>query len=106
MTFESEIKKGNFVVTECNKCSKIVWPCSEFCNNCFKQTIIRGAQKEGKILEYSKHHEKYFAIVEFEGTIRLFGQIISGIPSNDQIVTLEECGIENGNYFYKMAIKN
>lgn len=67
---------------------------------------MRSAQKEGKILEYSKHQKKYFAIVEFEGVVRLFGEITSGIPNSGQIVKLEQCGIKNGNYFFKMSIKN
>lgn len=106
MTFESEIKKGNFVVTECNKCNKIIWPYSEFCKNCFNQTTVRNIKNEGKIIEYSKHQEKYFALVEFEDTIRLFGEIITGNPSKGKIVKLEECGLKNGSYFFKLSIKN
>jgi len=106
LSFESEIKKGNFVVTECTLCNKIMWPYSEFCNNCFNRTTIRNAKKEGKILEYSKHQEKYFAMAEFEGIMRLFGEIIAGIPASGKTVRLEECGIKNGSYFFKMSIKN
>ena len=32
--FEEELKKGNFITSECHKCDKIVWPPSDYCDNC------------------------------------------------------------------------
>lgn len=106
MRFESELKKGKFTVTECNNCKKTIWPPSDFCNICFNQTILRHCNLNGKILEYSKHQGKYFCLVVFEKTVIVFAEIISGIPEVGRVVTLEECGIKNGNYFFKISIKN
>jgi len=34
--FETELKAGNFVTSECSYCNRIVWPPSDYCDNCFK----------------------------------------------------------------------
>jgi uncharacterized OB-fold protein len=41
MNFETELKKGNLVISECNDCKQIVWPPSEFCNQCFNENSWR-----------------------------------------------------------------
>ena len=37
--FENELNKGNFVISKCQKCNKIVWPVNDICDNCFSNVI-------------------------------------------------------------------
>lgn len=104
MNFESELKKGNFMVTECNKCQKIVWPSSEYCNSCFHETVWRLSTGIGKILEISKENETFFCIVELEDTIKIIGQISYENPKLGDNVIIEKCGITNNNMFIKFRI--
>ena len=39
--FETELKAGNFVTSECTHCKKIVWPPSDYCDYCFKEVNWR-----------------------------------------------------------------
>jgi len=99
MNFESEIKKGSFMISECNDCKKIVWPSSEFCNHCFKETIWRKSTGMGKILEFSKKGDVYFCLIEMENSIKFVGELIIGIPKIGDSVSIAECGmIDNGIY--------
>jgi len=34
MSFEKELEQGRFYIPECLACKKLVWPPSEFCDNC------------------------------------------------------------------------
>ncbi len=103
MNFESEIKKGNFVVGECTKCKKTVWPPSDYCNRCFGEVVLKKAPEEGKIIEFSKEGENYFCLVEFEKEVKIMGKISSGVPKNNQIVKIEKCGIQDDNYFFEFS---
>jgi len=47
--FESELKKGNFMIPECLKCNDVVWPPSNFCNHCFGKINWRKSDGIGKI---------------------------------------------------------
>jgi uncharacterized OB-fold protein len=100
MNFESELKNGNFIVAECIHCQKIVWPPSEFCNQCFSEVFWRKALHEGKIVEFSKQNNDYFCLVEIENTIKIMGKISSGVPNVGQHVKIERCGIKNENYYF------
>jgi len=104
MNFESELKKGNFMVTECNNCQKIVWPSSEYCNFCFKETRWRASSGIGKILEFSKKDETFFCLVELENAIKIIGQISFENPKVGDKVCIDECGIINNNMFIKFRI--
>ena len=104
MNFESEIKKGNFVVGECIKCKKTVWPPSDYCNRCFGEIIIKKGPREGKIIEFSKENKNYFCLAEFEKEVKIMGKISSGIPQNNQLVKIAECGIKDGNYFFEFSL--
>jgi len=101
MNFESELKKGNFMITECNNCHKIVWPSSEYCNFCFHETSWRRSLGIGKILEFSKKDKIFFCLVEIEDSIKIFGQISFENPKVGDKVCIEECGIINNNMFVK-----
>jgi uncharacterized OB-fold protein len=73
--FESEIKVGNFVTSECTYCKKIVWPPSDYCDNCFMEVNWRKVSPNGKLIEWSKKNNDIFCIAEFENTIRVMGKL-------------------------------
>ena len=73
--FETELKKGNFVVSHCTKCNHIVWPPSEICNTCFSFVDWKQISMTGKLLEFSKKDEIIFGIGEFEENIRIMGTV-------------------------------
>ena len=104
MNFEAELKKGNMIISECVDCNKITWPPSEFCNQCLKQTSWRKCSSDGRIIEFSKHDDVYFGIVEFENSIRIIGKIISGTPETGKSVKVTECGIAEDDYLLKMKV--
>ena len=82
-------------------CKKIVWPPSEFCDNCNETTSLKKGDFEGKIIEFSKQNEDYFCMVEFYNSIRLMAKMLK-IPKKDQIVKISKCGISNGGYFFEI----
>ncbi len=47
--FESELKKGNFIISECINCKEIVWPASNYCNKCFGHVKWRKPSEIGKL---------------------------------------------------------
>jgi len=52
--FETELKAGNFVTSECSYCEKIVWPPSDYCDYCFKEVNWRKVSENGTIVELSR----------------------------------------------------
>ncbi len=106
MNFESELKKGNFLISECNHCKKIVWPSSEFCNQCLAKNSWRKCSRIGKIIEFSKQEETYFCVAVIENSIKIIGEITSGRPKIGKEVNIFDCGIVNDNYFFKMKVLN
>lgn len=106
MTFESELEKGNFMITECNSCKKIVWPSSAICDFCFRKTQWRKSIGEGKIIEFSKKDDLYFCIVEIENSIKIIGQLDCGIPVIGDSVKIAECKMVDGNMHVKLKIGN
>jgi hypothetical protein len=103
MNFENELKHGKFVVSECLYCKKIVWPPSEFCNQCFKEVNWRNNIQEGKIIEFSKQDDYFFCLSEFE-SIKIMGKLQSGIPGIGKRVRMAKCGINNNNYFFEFLL--
>jgi uncharacterized protein len=104
MNFKNELKKGNFIVSECNNCKKIIWPPSEFCNQCFKETSWRRGPKEGTIIEFSKHNNSYFCLAEFENTIKIMGKMSSGMPNTGKKVKIEKCGMRNEICYFELSL--
>ncbi|MCE9653385.1 MAG: zinc ribbon domain-containing protein [Nitrosarchaeum sp.] len=104
MNFESELKKGKLIIPECNHCNKIVWPPSEFCNQCFNEVSWRTGSSKGKIIEFSKQNDNYFGLIEIENSIRVLGKISSGIPNLGQHVKIEKCGIKDGSYYFEFLL--
>ena len=77
--FETELKAGNFVTSECSYCKKIVWPPSDYCNNCFNEVNWRKVSENGTIVELSRKENDVFCITEFENKIRVMGKLDVGI---------------------------
>lgn len=93
--FEVELKKNNFVCSECIKCKHLVWPPSDFCNKCFGDVIWRPVSKNATLVEFSSKDEKHFCIGEFENSIRVFGTVEGKstlIPG--QSLTLKHCSYD------------
>ena len=102
MNFESELQKGNFLISECSQCKIIIWPPSEFCNHCLNKNSWRTCSRLGTIIEFSKKEDRYFCVAQFENSIKLIGEIISGNPKENGKVEIVDCGINQGDYFFKM----
>jgi uncharacterized protein len=101
MSFEFELSKGQFMIPECTECKKIVWPPTEFCDNCFGEIYLKKGVFEGKIIEFSKQNETYFCMVEFENTVKIMAKMLK-TPKIAQIVKISKCGIVNGSYFFQV----
>ncbi len=99
MNFEEELSQGIFCVPECTVCKKTIWPPSEFCNACFGKVSLRKGDFVGKIIEFSRHNDEYFCVVEFENEIRVMAKM-SQMPTINQTVRISKCGISNGSYFF------
>jgi len=101
MSFEDKLSKCQFYIPECLACKKIIWPPSEFCDNCNGETSLKKGEFEGKIIEFSRQDKNYFCMVEFFDSIRLIAKMTTN-PKKDQIVKISKCGITNGNYFFEI----
>lgn len=104
MNFESELKRGNFIIPECKHCQKIIWPPSEFCNQCFREVFWKKSSYEGKIIEFSKQDNDYFCLVEIENTIKIMGKISAGIPDRGKHIRIKKCGIKDESYYFEMSL--
>jgi uncharacterized OB-fold protein len=104
LNFDSELKKGKMVISECVDCKKIIWPPSEICNQCLKETSWRTCSNQGKIIEFSKQNDIYFGIIEFEKSFRIMGTIIEGVPETNKLVKVFDCGISDNGYSLKMKV--
>ncbi len=93
--FESELKKGKFVVGECSKCQKITWPPNDFCSNCFGSLSWRSVKEPGIVVEYSSKDGRIFCMAEFEGAIRVMGTISGNADLNPgQKIRIASCSFD------------
>jgi len=100
MIFESELKNGRFVVPECPKCQKLVWPPSESCPRCFGNVVWRTADEPGMLVEYSAKDGRLFCMVEFENSIRVMGALeCDTAPVDGQKVKVLKCGFDGSPKF-------
>jgi uncharacterized protein len=102
MNFETELSQGKFMIPECSVCKKIVWPPTEFCNDCFGAVSLKNDDFEGKILEFSKQNNDYFCLVEFEKNLKIMAKMTE-TPKIGQMVKILKCGILNGSYFFNVS---
>ena len=100
--FETELKAGNFVTSECTYCDKIVWPPSDYCNICFKEVNWRKVSESGTIVELSGKENDVFCITEFESEIRVMGKLDAEIhmARPGQTVKLTKCLFNDKNSFF------
>jgi uncharacterized OB-fold protein len=97
--FEAELKNGRFVVPECPRCQKIIWPPSEYCTRCFGNVIWRTVNDSGILVEYSSKDGKMFCIAEFE-KIRIMGSFhCEKTPVIGQKIKISSCGFDNSPKF-------
>ena len=101
MNFEEELLKGKFLIPQCNKCKKIVWPPTGFCDNCFGEVVLKEKQKQGKVITFSKQKNEYFCVVEFEKNIKIIAKTKEE-PKKNQMVDMVKCGIKNNRYFFEV----
>ena len=106
MKFESELKKGIFVIGKCPKCMKITWPPNDYCSECFEKLNWSESSYEGKLIEFTKKNNENFCIAEIDGGIRIMGKLIinSSKPQIGSKIRLEKCGIKNKNYSFVMRL--
>lgn len=99
--FETELKNGRFVCSECDRCKKLVWPPSDFCNTCFGNVGWRPVSTIAKLIEFSKKGNVVFCLAEFENTIRLMGTLEyeSDRLQIGQEIKLIKCGYEEKEKF-------
>jgi len=104
--FENELKNGRFVCSECSKCNKLVWPPSDLCNICFSKVKWRQVSKKGKLIEFSKKDNAIFCIAEFENTIRIMGELETGlkIPLTGKDLELVKCNYADKERFFFQLI--
>ena len=102
MNFETELSQGKFMIPECSVCKKIVWPPTEFCNDCFGAVSLKNDDFEGKILEFSKQNNDYFCLVEFEKNLKIMAKMTE-TPKIGQMVKILKCGILNSSYFFNVS---
>jgi len=94
-TFESELRRGVFKVGQCPKCNKVMWPPNDFCNVCFGNLTWRQLREPGILVEHSSKDGKAFGIAEFEGSVRIIGQIQNDSELKPgQTVRISKCGYE------------
>ncbi len=102
MSFESELKNGNFCIPECIECKEIVWPPTDFCSKCFGKISLKRGDFEGKILEFSKKEDEFFCVVEFYEKIRIMAKMLQ-TPKIGDSVKISKCGISDGSYFFEVS---
>jgi len=103
MKFESELKQGRFVISECSKCKKVIWPPNEICNSCFGDAVWKEGPNQGKVLEFSKKDGVYFCLVEFSDGIRFIGSLEEN-PEIGQNVKIKHFSVIDGNYSFKLRL--
>lgn len=91
--FESELRNGRFVVGQCKRCAKVCWPPTDFCSHCFGDLAWRQVLEPGVLIEFSSKDGKTFAVVEFEGTVRVMGAVSNpGGLRPGAAVRIAKCG--------------
>ena len=103
MKFESELKQGRFVISECSKCKKVIWPPNEICNSCFGEAVWKDGPNQGKILEFSKKDGVYFCLVEFGEGIRFMGSLEED-PEIGKNVKIKHFSVNDGDYSFKLSL--
>ena len=103
--FENELKKGNFVISKCQKCKKVVWPVNDICDNCFSKVVWISGSISARIIEYSKQKNNWFCLVETNDQIRMLGTLKSdNEPKIEQKILLDDCFFDKKPHFIFKSI--
>lgn len=98
MSFESELKKGRFMVGQCIKCHNVNWPPNDFCTKCFADLQWRPIKEPGTLIEWSSKDGQAFGIVEFEN-IRVIGILNDHELRPGQKMRISSCGFDDSPKF-------
>jgi uncharacterized OB-fold protein len=105
------LQRGQLRIPTCCNCHQKVWPPNQFCSQCFSRRIdMVKADSKGRIIEFSKSHNKNnpseltYGLIEISG-VRLIGSIVGkGIEANSSVL-LRRCGLtESKNAFYEFLM--
>lgn len=105
------LQRGQLRIPTCCNCHQKVWPPNQFCSQCFSRQIdMVRADSKGRIIEFSKSHNKNnpseltYGLIEISG-VRLIGSIVGkGIEANSSVL-LRRCGLtESKNAFYEFLM--
>ena len=65
------------------------------CNSCFGNVIWKLVDRTAKLIEFSSKGDEIFGIVEFEGSIRVMGRIVTTSALQiGQTLNLIECNYD------------
>lgn len=65
------------------------------CNSCFGNVIWKLVDRTAKLIEFSSKGDEIFGIVEFEGSIRVMGRIVTTSALQiGQMLNLIECNYD------------
>lgn len=106
MKFESELKKGVFIIGKCPKCKKTTWPPNDFCNICFEELEWQESSYQGKLIEFAKKNNECFCVAEIDEGVRIIGTLImnSKKPKIGSKIKLKKCEVTNENYSFIMTL--
>jgi len=101
--FHDFLRKGEFRVAICTRCSRKIWPPTEFCCYCLSKARFKKIKGIGTLIECTTSHlhgnEELFGVIDIGG-IRLIGSLSCNLSTGTK-VRMVECGIrENGFAFY------
>ena len=98
--FQNELKKGNFIISKCEQCNKIIWPVNDFCDNCFSTVSWISGSKSARIIEYSRQNGKWFCLVETGDKVRILDTLLcDNEPEIEQKILLDRCFFDKKPHF-------
>lgn len=105
------LQRGQLRIPTCCNCHQKVWPPNQFCSQCFSRRIdMVKADSKGRIIEFSKSHNKNnpseltYGLIEISG-VRLIGSIVGKEIEANSSVLLRRCGLtESKNAFYEFLM--
>lgn len=101
MSFEESLSRGEFLIPKCMECKKIVWPPSDYCDQCFGNIELKKQDFEARIVEFSKKNDDYFCLVEIDNSFRIVAKT-NQTPTIGKVVAIDKCGIKDGDYFFEI----
>ena len=95
-------KAGEFRVSTCVQCYKVIWPNSSFCPACFSKTTFDKVDVYGTIEQVSVSllggRKEAYGVVDVGG-IRVIGSLFANATPGGK-VRMVECGINDEGCFF------